>query len=114
MKDSPERQSLFQDIRKFEETYFNFSDSELNRLIFKSVNSNRLSKNGFIILEKVYQNYTFKIEDELLPKEFLQIQKFVSIPYYLTRKRLVLFSSKDAFFLSLHGLDIHSWIKNLS
>lgn len=92
----------------------NISQVELK--LFKMPDYLRLTTSGFKLLSKHFKiyEYKFKDDDKFDSKHLISLVRILSYPYYLTHKRLVIFSEKDAFIINLHGKDLKSWLKNPS
>jgi hypothetical protein len=99
----PLKKAIFQEIRKrFDGKLDSVSDEQMNSLIFHHPGGLRLSLNGFIQLKAIFTAYSFEIPPTLKSRHNFGMSK-MEYPYFLTRKRLVLFSEMDAMVIKLHG-----------
>lgn len=96
------KSSIFNEIRKKHDKSAEHSDEQLNQLVFHSPQSLRLSFPGFLILKNIFTVYSFEVPPTLKAKHHIGMAK-MEYPYYLTSKRLVLFSEMDAVMIKLHG-----------
>jgi hypothetical protein len=111
---NPHKQAIFNDLRKELEPYSAFSDKELDTYIFRNPQTLRLRKEGYELLSKVYWSEKFDVsKTKLTGREILTLKNEVPLPYFLTAKYLYLFSSKQAFILSLLKGDVHKWLEKL-
>ena len=74
----------------------------------------RLTPLGYQLLKRDYDYYPFPIEKEskVTVRHILALDAEMNWPYYLTSKRLVLFSDEDSVILKLVG-GYDNWIKSL-
>lgn len=105
------KQSIFKEIRKTN-TEISLSDDEMNKLFFYTPESLRLSLSGFVVVKNIFKVYSFIIPDDIKSKHYKSLSKF-EYPYYLSSKKLILFSELDAMCITLQGgikqfLDIFS------
>ncbi len=114
MKLSPSKLAIFADLRKENEAYCQLTDKELDHLIFRNSQTLRLKKEGYDLLSKVYWSEKFDVgTTKLTGRELLTLKNAVPLPFFLTAKYLYLFSSKQAFILSLLKGDIRKWLAKL-
>jgi hypothetical protein len=93
---------IFEEIRKIHEESSNLDDSELNKLFFHTPDSLRLSLSGFVIVKNIFKVYSFTIPENIKSKHYKSLSKF-EYPYFLTSKKLILFSELDATCITLQG-----------
>ncbi len=94
--------AIFSEVRKHHNKSENLSDDELNGLIFHHATGKRLTFPGFLILKNIFTVYSFEIPITLKAKHQIGMDS-MEYPYYLTSKRLVLFSEMDASIIKLSG-----------
>lgn len=97
-----------------------YNNIEICYMIFKNlqisdnnISGLRLTKLGFNILKKQYDNYTFSVSEGIHKRLVLVLHKKMKWPYYLDSKQLVLFSEDDAMWLKLVGNDIEKFARNI-
>ncbi len=98
----PLKVAIFDEVRKQHTKSAELSNDQLNNEIFHSPNSLRLSFQGFLILKNIFTVYSFEMDITLTAKHFIGMSK-MEFPYYITSKRLVLFSEIDTMVIKLHG-----------
>lgn len=94
--------AIFSEVRKHHEKAANLSDDQLNQRIFHNVSGLRLSFGGFLVLKNIFTVYSFEMTETLKAKHHIGMSK-MEYPYYITSKRLILFSEMDAMMIKLHG-----------
>lgn len=94
--------AIFNEVRKHHEKSVGLSDDELNQLIFHHPNGLRLNYHGFLILKNIFTVYSFEMDVTLTAKHQIGMAN-MEYPYYMTAKRLILFSEMDAMVIKLHG-----------
>tara|TARA_B100000949_G_C14096113_1_gene372091 strand:+ start:334 stop:687 length:354 start_codon:yes stop_codon:yes gene_type:complete len=80
---------------------------------YRSGRGLRLSKGGCFLMQKVYDNYEVKIKSNkpIKTKDIILLEKHLEYPYYITDKKLILFSEKDTVDFKLYGGDFLAWCK---
>ena len=106
------KQAIFNEIRKSEEDCQPLNDEEMNNLVFHHPDGLRLSLTGFRIIRKIFTAYSFEIPKTIKCKHHFSMGK-MTYPYYMTTKRLVLFSEMDAMTVKLTG-GIERFLENSS
>ena len=96
------KELIFDEVRTQHETSADYSNEQLNKLLFRSSDSLRLSLGGFIIIKNIFTAYSFAIPITLKTKHQMAMSN-MTYPYFLTAKRLVLFSEMDAAVITLCG-----------
>jgi dGTP triphosphohydrolase len=94
--------ALFAEIRNKNEEYKSLNDDELNQLVFHHKDGLRLSLTGFMIIKKIFTAYSFSMPATIKSKHLFGLSK-MEYPYFVTRRRLVLFSDMDAMVIKLAG-----------
>lgn len=94
--------TLFIELRKHHDGYKDLSDEEIDKILFYKIDSLRLTMNGFICIKKIFTAYSFQVPDTMKTKHFKALTK-MTYPYYLTSKRLILFSEMDAMVVEIQG-----------
>ncbi len=76
----------------------------------------RLTKTGyhwFASIAKI-SGHTIELEEKIMPKHLLQLEKLFSEPYYIENlKTIVVYSETDAVMLQLHSGDLATYLDNL-
>ena len=98
------KQAIFDELRKHyvDDEIVSLSDEGLNKYIFHHPDGLRLTLQGFIRLKKIFTVYSFSIPDTLKSRHHYGMSK-MEYPYFLTQRRLILFSEMDAMIIKLHG-----------
>jgi hypothetical protein len=99
---NPLKEAIFVEVRKQFEKTKDLSDEELNKIVFHHPDGLRLSLGGFVLVKKIFTAYSFEIPDTIKSKHHRSLSK-MEFPYFLTTKRLILFSEMDAMVVKLHG-----------
>ena len=99
---NPLKLLIFNEIKKQTPELSLLTDEELNNLIFHHPAGLRLSLTGFRIIKKIFTAYSFELPNTIKSRHHLGMGQ-MTYPYYLTSKRLVLFSEMDAMVIKLHG-----------
>jgi hypothetical protein len=112
---SPLKKAIFAEVRKIHEDYQILDDDEVNKLVFHHPDGLRLSLTGFVIIKKIFTAYSFELPSTIKSRHHFGMSK-MEYPYFLTSKRLVLFSEMDAAVIKIHGgiegfLEIYSKIE---
>ena len=98
---SPLKVSIFTEVRKQHKKSELYSDSQLNQLMFRNADGNRLTFPGFLILKNIFTVYSYEIPITIKSRHYIGMEK-MEFPYFVTTKRLVLFSEMDAVVIALH------------
>jgi len=98
----PLKISIFNEVRQHHEKAVILSNEQLNQMIFYNPSSIRLTFQGFLLLKNIFTVYSFELDTTLKSRHHIGMSK-MSYPYYLTTKRLILFSEMDAMVIKLHG-----------
>jgi hypothetical protein len=94
---------LFKEIRNHHSGEIdNLNDEQMNELLFHHPDGLRLSLNGFVQVKAVFTAYSFEIPITMKAKHHFGMSK-MEYPYFLTKRRLVLFSEMDAMVIKLAG-----------
>lgn len=94
--------AIFTEVRKTFEESEQWDDLQLNTLMFREPDGLRLSLKGFMITKKIFTAYSFEIPVELKSRHRIGMSK-MEFPYFLTSRRLVLFSEMDSSVIKLAG-----------
>jgi hypothetical protein len=94
--------AIFKEVRQHHQKSTSLSDDELNNLIFHNVTGLRLTFPGFLILKNIFTVYSFEMSESLKARHHIGMSK-MEYPFYITSKRLILFSEMDAMMIKLHG-----------
>lgn len=96
------KSSIFDEVRVHHQKSANHTDEQLNQLIFHHGSGLRLTFPGFLILKNIFTVYSFEMDCELKARHHIGMSK-MEYPYYMTSKRLILFSEMDSMVIKLHG-----------
>lgn len=99
---SPLKIAIFGEVRKHHAKSESLTDGQLNTLMFRKVDGNRLAFPGFLILKNIFKVYSYEIPVTIKSRHYIGMEK-IEWPYFVTSKRLILFSEMDAMVISLHG-----------
>lgn len=95
--------SLYETLEKYEV-------SEVCYMVFKNftytqdkVTGLRLTKLGYNLLKPQYDSHDFTVDEGIHKKLLLVLHKQMKWPYYLDKKKLVLFNDDDAMWLKMTG-----------
>lgn len=100
----------------------NFSDKHDNitlRHIFKNYRNNRglhLTKFGLAVLQDMnFDNEQFSLENNVKFTSHLLIvlDRYNKYPYYIDRKRLILFGEEDRIMFKLYGKNLEAWVEHM-
>lgn len=105
------KKSIFSEIRKNNIDLISLTDEMMNQLIFHHPDGLRLSLAGFRIIKKIFTAYSFELPI-IKSKHNFGLGK-MTYPYYLTSKRLILFSEMDAMTIKLTG-GVKQFLENCS
>jgi len=101
---------VFEEIRSSKEKFKDFTDENLNVLLFYNGSGLRLTYAGFLTLKDVFDTYIFEHNNNFKGKDILTISRTMKFPYYLSEKRMALFSGDDATMVKLCG-SIENFLK---
>lgn len=96
------KESIFREVRIHHAKSADLTDDQLNHLIFHHDSGLRLTYSGFLILKNIFTVYSFEMDCELKARHHIGMSK-MEYPYYMTSKRLILFSEMDSMVIKLHG-----------
>lgn len=102
--------AIFDEVRKGHKKSENLDNGQLNALVFQQTSGLRLTFPGFLILKNIFTVYSFEIPITLKSRHQIGMAN-MSFPYFLTGKRLVLFSELDAMTVKLCG-GIEQFLEN--
>lgn len=99
----PLKSAIFREVRNRHEESALHTDEQLDQIIFLHTGSTlRLSFKGFLLLKNIFTVYSFEVPYTLKSKHQIGLAK-MEYPYYITSKRLILFSEMDAMVIKLQG-----------
>lgn len=80
-------------------------------MVFKNEKGTRFTGTGFELAKTIWKTYTIKLPDNYrtLNRTLLMLDDRMEWPYYLSKRKLVLFSEMDAFEFTLYQGDINLW-----
>lgn len=79
--------------------------------VFKNSKGTRFTGLGYDLAGFLWKTYTVKLPENyrVLNRTLLMLDDRMTWPYYLSKRKLVLFSEMDAFEFSLYQGDINLW-----
>lgn len=98
----PLKIAIFDEIRKKDLSYVNKTYDEMNRDMFKHLDGYRLLLTGFVSVKKIFTAYSFEVPITMKAKHYIGLSR-IAYPYFITSKRLVLFSEADSIMVVLSG-----------
>lgn len=100
---------VFQEIQKSVDQQLTFFR------IFKNSKGTRFTGLGFELAGFLWKTYTVKLPEKYIiqNKTLLMLDNRMEWPYYLSKRKLVLFSEMDAFEFSLYQGDINLWANKI-
>ncbi len=98
----PLKVAIFGEVRRHHINSGELTDEQLNQKIFHHPSGLRLTFQGFLVLKNIFTVYSFEMDITLKAKHQMGMSK-MEYPYYMTTKRLMLFSEMDAMVIKLHG-----------
>jgi dGTP triphosphohydrolase len=99
---TPLKNAIFVEVRKNHDEANALNDDQLNKLLFHHPDGLRLSLKGFIVIKNIFTAYSFEIPETIKTRHQFGMSK-MEYPYFLTKRRLVLFSEMDAMVIKIHG-----------
>jgi dGTP triphosphohydrolase len=108
----PLKAAIFTEVRSKHETAASLDDNQLNKLLFHHPDGVRLSLTGFIIVKSIFTVYSFELPDTIKSRHQRAMSK-IDYPYFVTKKRLILFSESDAITIKLCG-DVERFLETYS
>jgi hypothetical protein len=92
-----------QEIQKIQSKVIDLIEIDLlPKLMFKNTHTLRLTKTGERVLSKIYDSYTFE-PPKLNGHNLINLLRKMKYPYYIDKKKLVLFTEQDSFLAKLAG-----------
>lgn len=79
-------------------------------VVFRHADTLRLTYTGYIIMRTQFTAYSFEIGKPMMAKHLMALSR-LSYPYFITQKRLVLFSEMDATVVTLSG-SVETFLEN--
>jgi hypothetical protein len=78
-------------------------------------NSLRLTYEAYSAIKHSVKFYKFQLAKDLLPKTFIQLERYFKEPYYVqNRKTIHIVSERDSMMLALHANDLQKYLDDLS
>lgn len=100
---TPLKSALFAEIKKhYAGRVDNLTDEQMNVLLFHHPDGLRLSLNGFLQVKAIFTAYSFEIPANIKSRHWQALDN-LTYPYFITKRRLVLFSDMDAMMIKLQG-----------
>jgi hypothetical protein len=99
---NPLKIEIFGEVKKQFPEFAALDDVKLNNLIFHHPSGLRLSTVGYRVIKKILTPYSFELPNTIKSRHQFGLGQ-MTYPYYLTSKRIVLFSDMDAMVVKLHG-----------
>lgn len=73
----------------------------------------RLTQPAYLSIKQFAKFYKFQLPQEILPKTFVQLERYFSEPYYIqNRKTIHLHSERDSMMLALHANNLQQYLDN--
>lgn len=96
---------VFDEIQKSVDTPLTFFR------VFKNSKGTRFTGLGFDLASFLWKTYTVKLPQDyrIANRTLLMLDSRMEWPYYLSKKKLILFSELDAFEFTLYAGDINLW-----
>ena len=96
---------VFQEIQKSVDQPLTFFK------VFKNLKGTRFTGLGYELAGFLWKSYTIKLPEQyrVLNRTLLMLDSRMEWPYYLSKRKLVLFSEIDAFEFALYQGDINLW-----
>jgi hypothetical protein len=92
-----------QEIQKIQTKVLDLIKIELTpKIVFKNSHTLRLTKTGERVLSKAYDSYSFD-PPKLNGHNLINLLRKMKYPYYIDKKKLVLFTEQDSFLAKLAG-----------
>jgi len=76
--------------------------------LFQSKDSLRLTNHGLHVFKDNFTSYTFTLDNQITTGQIIHLQRTMNMPYFFNKKKVVLFSERDAFLAKLGGVE--AWI----
>ena len=96
------KSEIFTLIREKLPLYVKYTDEELDKIVFHTHETIRLSQQGYKILSGIKKFYVFIIPQDLASKHSMALSS-LSGPFYRSMKRIYIFSDDDALMIELSG-----------
>lgn len=83
--------------------------------VFKNSKGTRFTGLGFDLASSLWKAYTIKLPQDyrIANRTLLMLDSRMEWPYYLSKKKLILFSELDAFEFTLYTGDINLWANKI-
>lgn len=104
------KELIFNEVRANHIKSVDYTDEQLEKIIFRTSNGLRLSLGGFMVIKKIFTAYSFEIPIMLKSRHRIALHG-IAYPYFLTSRRLVFFSEGDAMIVTLAG-GIEKFLEN--
>jgi hypothetical protein len=100
---------VFDEIQKSVDKPLNFFQ------VFKNSKGTRFTGLGFDLASFLWKTYTVKLPQDykIANRTLLMLDSRMEWPYYLSKKKLALFSEMDAFEFTLYSGDINLWANKI-
>ena len=99
---TPLKTAIIGDVRKNFPESGKLTDEQLINVLFRNPRTLRLTQEGYFILKSLFTAYIFEIPESIKAKHQLGMSR-MQFPYFLTKRKLVLFSELDAMTVKLSG-----------
>ena len=105
--------------KEFSDEFVHNDLTSINKILFSNPRSLKLSYSGYFYLQKIYDMFEVKINENSLrikPKYILALNKHCQMPYYMDKKKVCFCTNEDALeFAMVSGdFEIFSEFKNYS
>lgn len=99
---TPLKVAIFDEVRKTHDPGKIYTNDQLNTLLFYHQDAVRLTFHGYLILKKIFTVYSFELTTPLMARHQIGMS-VMEFPYYISSKRLILFSEMDSMMIKLQG-----------
>ena len=106
------RLQIAKELRLKAAGYDLLSDEQFATLIFRAHSTLRLSDQGLLILSRFYKEYEFRTNTLISIRGLILLSKELTIPYYLSELKFVVFSEEVAMMIALCG-GVDMYLKTL-
>lgn len=96
------KEAIFGEVKKNFGEAGALNSDQLNKLLFHHPDGLRLSLKGFVVIKSIFTAYSFEMPETIKAKHQHALSK-MEYPYFVTKRRLILFSDMDAMMIKIHG-----------
>lgn len=107
------KNAIFNDLIGNRLRDFTLDIDDLNQVLFTSSGSWRLTIQGDRIMQDMYENNLFKLDQPLNGRQLITLKQHMERPYFLDRRSLRVYHTRDAFKIKLKG-SVADWLDSLT